>query len=302
MNAWQEELDNYKNYLLLERGLSKNSIESYLRDINKLVSFYENETEILSKNISDEGIKTFVYEISKTNYNKRSLARLLSSLKSFFLYLQIEDIRQDNPVESIETPKIGFYLPDFLSFQEIEMLIHAIDLGEPHGHRNLAILETLYGCGLRVSELLTIKLSDIFREEGFLKVTGKGNKQRLVPLSEYTLKHIDLYINGTRNHIKIMPNSKDILFLNRRGNHLSRVMVFLIIKELAEKSGVRKNISPHTFRHSYATHLLENGADLRSIQQLLGHESLTTTEIYTHVSNKKLRETILQYHPRNKTK
>ncbi len=300
MSSWENDLKDYKNYLLLERRLSKNSIESYLRDIKKLVSFFEEDKNISPKNITEENTKDFIYHISKTNYNKRSLARLLSSLKSFFTYLQIEEMRTDNPAEIIETPKIGFYLPDALSLQEINLLFDAIDLSEPQGHRNSAILETLYGCGLRVSELIQLKLSDFFPEEGFVKITGKGNKQRLVPISFHTLKYINLYIEGNRNKIKINAKCEDILFLNRRGNSLSRVMIFLIVKDLAEKSGVRKNISPHTFRHSYATHLLENGADLRSIQQMLGHESITTTEIYTHVSDKKMRETILLYHPRNK--
>ena len=302
MADWQKTLTDYKNYLMLERQLSKNSIESYLRDLQKLADYVGENKAILPKTISDEQVKDFVYQLNKTNYNKRSQARLLSSLKSFFLYLQLEEIRSDNPVEQIETPKIGFHLPDVLSLEEIEKLFSVIDLSEPQGHRNLAMLETLYGCGLRVSELIQLKLSDLFPKEGFLKVTGKGNKQRLVPLSDYTLKHINLYLSGIRNHLKINPTHEDILFLNQRGSALSRVMIFLIIKDLAEKSGVRKNISPHTFRHSYATHLLENGADLRSIQQLLGHESITTTEIYTHVSDKKMRETILKYHPRNKTK
>ncbi|MFA9289972.1 MAG: site-specific tyrosine recombinase XerD [Solirubrobacteraceae bacterium] len=297
---WQQELTNFKNYLFLERGLSKNTIESYVRDVKKLISFIKENHTLTPKNITQETLQEFIYQISKTDYNKRSQARLISSLKSFFVYLEIENIRVDNPINQIETPKIGFYLPDVLSVEEISLLIQAIDLSKPEGQRNLAILETLYGCGIRVSELVNLKLSDVYVDEGFIKVTGKGNKERLVPLSNYTLKYINLYLNYSRKSIKILPKYQDILFLNRRGVILSRVMIFTIIKNLKEIAGLTKKISPHTFRHSFATHLLENGADLRFIQQMLGHESISTTEIYTHINDNKMREAILLYHPRNK--
>jgi integrase/recombinase XerD len=242
-------------------------------------------------------VQRFIYEIAKT-VNPRSQARIISGLKGFFNYLVFEEYRIDNPMDLLESPKIGRKLPDTLSEPEIDTLIGAIDLSKPEGERNRAILETLYGCGLRVSELIGLKISDLFFEEGFIKVTGKGNKQRFVPIGTINIKYIDIYRNEIRIHQKIQKGHEDILFLNRRGKQLTRAMIFTIIKQLAEKIGLQKSISPHTFRHSFATHLLENGADLRAIQQMLGHESITTTEVYMHVDRSHLSDVMNKYHPR----
>lgn len=295
---WQETLNDYTLYLKIERGLALNSVENYERDIQKLISFLE-EHEIKKSpiNITDETIQQFVYEISK-QVNARSQSRIISGLRSFFDYLIFENYRKDNPTTLLETPKIGRKLPDTLSIKEIDLLLNKIDLSHPQGERNRAILETLYSCGLRVTELITLQISDLFFEEGFIRVIGKGDKQRFVPINMETQKYIVIYMNHIRNHIKIQKGFEDTLFLNRRGKQLTRNMIFLIIKELAEKAGVEKKVSPHTFRHSFATHLLENGADLRSIQQMLGHESITTTEIYMHVDKSFLKGVIEKYHPR----
>ena len=247
--------------------------------------------------ITDETIQQFVYEISKL-VNARSQSRIISGLRSFFDYLIFENYRKDNPTTLLETPKIGRKLPDTLSIKEIDLLLNKIDLSHPQGERNRAILETLYSCGLRVTELITLQISDLFFEEGFIRVIGKGDKQRFVPINVETQKYIVIYMNHIRNHIKVQKGYEDTLFLNRRGKQLTRNMIFLIVKELAEKAGVDKKVSPHTFRHSFATHLLENGADLRSIQQMLGHESITTTEIYMHVDKSFLKGVIEKYHPR----
>lgn len=241
--------------------------------------------------------KAFVYEVAK-HMNERSQARLISGLKSFFNYLVFEDYRETNPVDLIESPRIGRKLPDTLSLEEIDNLIAHIDLSKPEGERNRAMIDTLYSCGLRVSELITLNLSDLFFEEGFIKVTGKGNKQRFVPIAEHTQKLISIYKTEIRNHQDIKKGHEDTLFLNRRGRGLTRAMIFTIVKNLSEKSGLQKTISPHTFRHSFATHLLENGADLRAIQQMLGHESITTTEIYMHLDQTHLRDVVNQFHPR----
>ena len=295
---WQEALSEYRTYLKLEKSLSPNTIESYLRDLRKLESFSENPPmKVLSSDLDE-----FLYQYAKENFAPRSQARLISSVKSFFNYLQWEEWRADNPAELLETPKLGMKLPDTLSEKEIDQLIAQIDLSLPEGERNRAILETLYGCGLRVSELTELKLSDLFFEENFIRVIGKGNKQRLIPISNYTIKFINIYRNEIRVHIPIQKGFEDYLFLNRRGKKLTRVMIFTIIKQLTEKAGIRKKISPHTFRHSFATHLLKNGADLRSIQMMLGHESITTTEIYTHLDDTMIREAVLKYHPRNSEK
>lgn len=295
---WQEALSEYRTHLKLEKSLSPNTIESYLRDLRKLESFSENPPMKVSSSDLDE----FLYQYAKENFAPRSQARLISSVKSFFNYLQWEEWRADNPAELLETPKLGMKLPDTLSEKEIDQLIAQIDLSLPEGERNRAILETLYGCGLRVSELTELKLSDLFFEENFIRVIGKGNKQRLIPISNYTIKFINIYRNEIRVHIPIQKGFEDYLFLNRRGKKLTRVMIFTIIKQLTEKAGIRKKISPHTFRHSFATHLLKNGADLRSIQMMLGHESITTTEIYTHLDDTMIREAVLKYHPRNSEK
>ncbi len=295
---WHQAITQYQNYLRIERGLSQNSISNYSFDILKLLKWLENNSiEDSPISISESVLKKFIYDISKT-VNPRSQSRIISGLRGFFSFLIFEEYRETNPIERIESPKIGRKLPDTLSLDEINTLINAIDLSHPQGERNRAILETLYGCGLRVSEITELKISDLYFEEGFIKVTGKGNKQRFVPISPITIKYINLYKNLIRVHQNPKPEAEDTLFLNRRGNKLTRAMIFTIIKQLAVKAGIHKNISPHTFRHSFATHLLGNGADLRAIQQMLGHESITTTEIYTHIDKKHLAQIINTYHPR----
>lgn len=295
---WQHALKDYQLYLKIERGLSQNSIDSYVLDIKKLMLFLETNTVDSSPiKISSETIKEFIYEISKT-VNTRTQSRIISGLRSFFSYLMFEDYRTDNPLELIESPKTGRKLPDTLSEDEIDQIINAIDLSKPEGERNRAMLETLYGCGLRVSELTSLKLSDLFFEEGFIKVTGKGDKQRFVPILNSTQKYINIYRTEKRTHLNIQSGFEDTLFLNRRGKQLTRAMIFTIIKQLALKIDLKKSISPHTFRHSFATHLLQNNADLRSIQLMLGHESITTTEIYVHLDKSHLTDIIEKYHPR----
>lgn len=295
---WNAALKDFQHYLRLERGLSPNSIANYTFDVEKLMVFLE-EHEISASpiSISEEEIQQFIYDVAK-EMNARSQSRIISGLKSFFNFLIFEEYRTENPLELIESPKIGRKLPDTLSTEEIDKLVAAIDLGKPEGERNRAILETLYGCGLRVSELIGLKLSDLYFEEGFIKVTGKGNKQRFVPISPQTIKFIDLYTNHVRIHVPVRKEFKDTLFLNRRGAQLSRAMIFTLIRQLTDKAGIDKKVSPHTFRHSFATHLLENGADLRAIQQMLGHESITTTEIYMHVDRSHLKQVMETFHPR----
>lgn len=298
MKSWIKLMADYKSYLKIERGLSDNSVTNYLFDVQRLVDYLsEKQIDISPVNITDETIQQFIYHIA-AELNPRSRARIISGLKSFFNYLVFEDYRKDSPMELIEVPKIGRKLPDTLSTTEIDSLINAIDLSKDEGERNRAMLETLYSCGLRVSELISLKLSDLFFDEGFLKVTGKGNKQRFVPIGAFTQKYIAIYCSEVRNALNIQKGHEDTLFLNRRGKALTRAMVFTIIRNLAEKVGLHKTISPHTFRHSFATHLLENGADLRSIQLMLGHESITTTEIYMHLDRKFLNQVLNTYHPR----
>ena len=295
---WTTYIKSYQSYLRIERGMSKNTIDNYSFDIERLCLFLEeNSISVSPITISEETIQQFVYHIAK-QLNARSQARIISGLKSFFSYLIFEDYRSDNPLELIETPRIGRKLPDTLSIVDIDRLIAAIDLSSNEGERNRAMLETLYGCGLRVSELVTLKISDLFFEEGFIKITGKGNKQRFVPIGSYTQKYIEIYKDNIRSHLNIQKGHEDTLFLNRRGRQLTRAMIFTIIKDLAVKIDLNKTISPHTFRHSFATHLLENGADLRSIQLMLGHESITTTEIYVHLDRKHLSEIMNMFHPR----
>lgn len=278
--------------------MSKNTIENYTFDIERLCSFLVNNAiDVSPIKISEETLQQFIHHIAK-EVNPRSQSRIISGLKSFFLYLIFEDYRQDNPLELIEAPRIGRKLPDTLSLAEIDALIEAVDLSSDSGERNRTILETLYSCGLRVSELVSLKISDLFFDEGFIKITGKGNKQRFVPISPLTQKYIELYRNTVRNQMSIQKGFEDTLFLNRRGKQLTRAMIFTIIKDLAVKINLNKNISPHTFRHSFASHLLENGADLRSIQLMLGHESITTTEIYVHLDRKFLTQIMNTYHPR----
>lgn len=295
---WSHAISDYRNYLNLERGLSKNSIDSYSRDIQKLILFLEKqEISVSPTTISKEIVQQFVYEIAKT-VNPRSQARMISGLRSFFDYLVFEDYRKTNPTDLIESPKIGRKLPDTLSYDEISNIIKAIDLSKPHGERNRTILETLYACGLRVSELINLKISDLFFDEGFIRVIGKGNKQRFVPIYKKAQKHIQFYIRDIRIHIIPKKGFEDTVFLNRRGGALSRQMIFMILKEATMNAQITKKISPHTLRHSFATHLLENNADLRVIQQMLGHESITTTEVYVHLDKSHLKKVVEQFHPR----
>ncbi len=295
---WSQAIKDYNHYLRIERGLSDNSIINYTLDIQRLTSFLEDHTmEYSPISIEKDTLQEFIYETAKL-VNSNSQSRIISGLKSFFNYLIFEDYRDSNPMELIESPKIGRKLPDTLSLEEIDSIINSIDLSKPEGQRNKAIIETLYGCGLRVSELTELKISNLFFEEGFISVTGKGNKERFVPVGKITQKYITIYKTQIRIHLPIQKEFEDTLFLNRRGKQLTRAMIFTIVKRLVKKAGVHKNISPHTFRHSFATHLLENGADLKAIQLMLGHESITTTEIYMHVDRSHLTETINKYHPR----
>lgn len=300
---WLDALNDYQLYLKIERGLSENSLANYSYDIKKLIKFLEKNEMIISPiEIDYTVIQQFIYEISK-NVNARSQARIISGLRSFFSYLVFEDYRKINPLDHIESPKIGQKLPDTLSLEEINNLIGAVELTKEYngiriGERDRTILETLYSCGLRVSELTNLKISDLFFDEGFIKVTGKGDKQRFVPIGESTQKYITIYKDEVRSKINVQKEYKDTLFLNYRGRQLTRAMIFTIIKKLAEKINLNKVISPHTFRHSFATHLLENGADLRAIQLMLGHESITTTEIYMHVDRSHLRDVLKKFHPR----
>ena len=297
---WSEAIENYTNYLRFEKNASENTIEAYVSDLQKLQDFAEqNLMNITPITISYEHLQEFLYQISKINYSERTQARWISSIKGFFSFLLEDELREDNPSALLETPKLGLYLPDTLSLEEIEKLISATDENTDLAKRNRCMIEVLYGCGLRVSELTELQISNINFKENYLKIQGKGDKVRFVPLADYTADFIKNYINNIRSKQKINPKHSDILFLNSRGAQISRQMVFLIIKEIVRKAGIQKNISPHTFRHSFATHLLQNGADLRFIQEMLGHSSITTTEIYTHLNTEELHETILKYHPRN---
>ena len=300
---WQNVLKDYTYYLKIERGLSKNSIVNYEYDLKKLVNYLDlNDMTVSPIDIDHHAVQEFIYAVSKS-HNARSQSRIISGLRSFFSYLVFEDYRTTNPLDLIESPKIGRKLPDTLSLADIDRLIDAIDLTHEYnnvriGERDRTILETLYSCGLRVSELTSLKISDLFFDEGFIKVTGKGDKQRFVPIGYSTQKIINTYIKDVRIMINVQQQYKDTLFLNHRGKQLTRAMIFTIIKRLAEKINLNKTISPHTFRHSFATHLLENGADLRAIQLMLGHESITTTEIYMHVDRSHLKEVLNKFHPR----
>ena len=295
---WKNALHDYQLFLKIERGLSKNTIDSYTRDLEKLIHFLSaNDITLSPITIDKKIIQEFIYQKAK-EINSKSQARLISGLRSFFDYLVFEEYRKTNPTDLIESPKIGIKLPDTLSEEDINSLISAIDLTHPQGERNKTIIETLYSCGLRVSELINLKISDLFFEEGFIKVTGKGNKERLAPIGSKAIKYISLYINEVRVHQKIKKDQQDYVFINNRGSKLTRVMIFTIIKKLVTIAGIQKKISPHTFRHSFATHLIEGGADLRAVQEMLGHESITTTEIYTHLDKDYLRSNLMQFHPR----
>jgi len=296
---WKNFIEDYLHFLKLERGLSENSILAYQQDVIKLVQFLDvQEIEISPVEIQKEVIQKFIYEVSKI-VEVRTQARIISGLKSFFDFLIFENYRKENPLDLIEAPKIGRKLPDTLTIEEIDELIGLIDFTKAEAQRNHTLLETLYSCGLRVSELVTLKISDLFFEEEFIRVIGKGNKQRLIPIAKETQRLIETYINESRGLLKIDPAHTDTLFLNRRGKGLTRVMIFTIIKRLKELSSITKTISPHTFRHSFATHLLENGANLRAIQQMLGHESITSTEIYLHLDKTHLRNAVELFHPRS---
>jgi integrase/recombinase XerD len=298
--SWISTIKGFKSYLQLELSLSQNSIEAYLRDVEKFVQYLElQEIDVAPEKVEQNQVEGFLQWISEVGLNARSQARILSGLKAFFKYLLIEDIIELAPTELLESPKIGRKLPEVLSIEEINQIINAVDLSKDEGERNKAMLEVLYSCGLRVSELISLKISDLLLDEGFIRVIGKGDKERITPIGSVAIKHIKIYVNTKRNHMnKIDKDSEDILFLNRRGKQLTRVMIFTIIKKLAEKAGITKTVSPHTFRHSFATHLVEGGADLRAIQEMLGHESITTTEIYTHLDREYLRQAILDFHPR----
>ena len=294
---WNESILDYSHYLKIERGLSSHTIQNYIRDVKKLISFIDKKKITCTPiEINEDLIQQFIYEIAK-EISPRSQARIISGLRSYFDYLIFENYRESNPTDLIETPKIGVKLPDTLSEQEINSLISAIDLSKAEGERNRAMLETMYSCGLRVSELIHLKISDLFFEEGFIKIVGKGNKERFVPIHSSAQNYIMLYMNEIRSHLSIKKGFEDTLFLNRRGKSLSRQMIFMILKALAIKINLNKKISPHTFRHSFATHLLKNGADLRAIQQMLGHESITTTEVYVHLDTSYLKKIVEKYHP-----
>lgn len=299
---WKSILKGFKAYLQLERSLSENSVDAYLRDMAKLEQYCELQGVLVQpEKLTQQQLEQFLIYVSEYGLSARTQARTLSGLKAFYKYLSIEDVIEDNPTELLEAPKIGRKLPDVLSVEEINKLINAIDLSKAEGERNKAILETMYSCGLRVSELVNLKLSNLNFNEGFIHVIGKGSKERIVPIGSIAIKHINIYIKAVRNHQQnIKKGNEDVVFLNRRGSKLTRVMIFTIIKQLCEKSGINKTISPHTLRHSFATHLVEGGADLRAVQEMLGHESITTTEIYTHLDRDYLRQAILDFHPRSK--
>lgn len=297
--AWDLYIKSFKTYLQIERSLSANSIAAYIRDIKKLAAFVdEKHPGLKPESIDQELLHGFIQWINGPEISARSQARIISGIRCFYKFLLIENKVNNDPTQLLDMPQLGHNLPDTLSIEEINSLIDAIDLSTSEGQRNRAIIETLYGCGLRVSELTSIKISDIYFNEGFVRITGKGNKERLVPIGREALKQINIYLKQIRPKQKIKKGSEDILFLNRRGTMLSRVMIFNISKKYAEVAGIRKSISPHTFRHSFATHLIEGGADLRAIQEMLGHASITTTEIYTHLNRQYLRSVILDFHPR----
>lgn len=296
--SWENSIKEFKYYLKVERSLADNSVNAYIRDIRKLADF-SSKIKVNELNISVNEIREFIADLNSKNISARSQARIISGVKAFFKYLIIEDYITNDPTMLIENPKIGLKLPEVLSVGEIELIISSIDLSNKQGERNRAILETLYSCGLRVTELINLKISNINFKEGYIKVIGKGDKERLTPIGSNALKYISIYVNEVRIHQKISKNHEDFVFLNNRGSKLSRVMIFTLIKRIVDKVGIKKKVSPHTFRHSFATHLIEGGADLRAVQEMLGHESITTTEIYTHLDRDYLRSNIMQFHPRS---
>lgn len=297
---WEDSKKGFENFLRLEKSLSQNSIAAYVNDINKLMVFLDGSFKKLApEKVKLNHLRSFVEHLNDRGVSPRTQARTISGIKSFFKYLLIEGKIQGDPTTLLESPKIGRKLPDVLTMEEIDTIIDAVDLEKPEGQRNKAMLETLYSCGLRVSELVNLKVTNLFFEQGFVKVEGKSEKERLVPVSEKAVVEINKYLGGYRKTLRISPESENVLFLNRRGKKLSRVMIFTIIKNLAQKVGMDKKISPHTFRHSFATHLISGGADLRAVQEMLGHESILTTEIYTHLDRDYLKSTISQFHPRS---
>ncbi|HPH82389.1 MAG TPA: site-specific tyrosine recombinase XerD [Flavobacteriales bacterium] len=296
---WSSSIKGFKAFLKLERSLSPNSVEAYERDVEKLWQFFEvHGLSVSPENVQPEHLKGLVKWVAELGMQPRSQARMISGLKSFYKYLLLENLIQTDPCDQLDSPKLGRKLPDTLDVQDIDALIGVIDLSKAEGERNRAILETLYSCGLRVSELVNLKISDLHLNNGFVKVVGKGNKERIVPAGSVVKKRLEDYLGQIRNHVPVKMGEEDIVFLNRRGKRLTRVMVFLMIKDLAKKIGLKKKISPHTFRHSFATSLVEGGADLRAVQEMLGHESITTTEIYTHLDREYLRQVITEFHPR----
>lgn len=298
--TWDEKIKDFEIFLRFERNFSENTLDAYVRDIKKLKEYAKEDlANVGPDSIGYENLQEYIFNLSKQKFSERSQARWISSIKAFFKFLLEDEYREDNPAALLEGPKLGLYLPDTLSLPDINKIIAAIEVNTDLGKRNHCIIEVLYGCGLRVSELIDLKISNINFKEQYIKVNGKGNKTRFVPLADYTADLLESYIKEVRSKGKINKKYEDTLFLNSRGTSMSRVIVFLIIKELTDKAGVNKKISPHTFRHSFATHLLQNGADLRYIQEMLGHSSITTTEIYTHLKTEELRDVILSYHPRN---
>ena len=297
---WDIYIKEFTAYLELEKSLSENSVQAYLRDTVKLKQFLEINNEIKDPSkVTSQDISALLVFIQELGMSSFSQARILSGIRAFFAYLRMENLIEINPCDTVDAPKLGRKLPDTLEFHEIEKILSVIDLSKPEGARNRAMLETLYSSGLRVSELIGLRISNLYFTDGFIKVTGKGDKERLVPIGSDAIKFNKIYMNEIRNHVEIVKGFENFLFLNRRGKSLSRVMVFLMIKEFAARAGVKKNISPHTFRHSFATHLIEGGADLRAVQTMLGHESITTTEIYTHLDRDYLKQIIKEFHPRS---
>ena len=297
--SWKSHINGFRSFLQIEKSLSTNSVSAYESDLEKLLQFLEVKGKKVSpKKIQSKDIREFMQWIALMGLSAKSQSRILSGIKAFFRYLILEDELKQNPTDLIEAPKVGRKLPDTLSLKEVITLLESVDLSHPQGERNRAMLEVLYGCGLRVSELINLKLTDWHQNEGFVKVIGKGNKQRLAPIGSIAEKHLTTYLQQIRSHQKRVKGHENFIFLNRNGKQLSRVMVFYIIKDLAIKNNIQKKISPHTFRHSFATHLIEGGADLRAVQEMLGHESITTTEIYTHLDRDYLKEAIITHHPR----
>ncbi len=298
--SWESEIKAFKNYLKLERGLSDNSIYAYINDLYKLIHFLrDNNLEIDPLSITLEELNSMIEWTNEQGISPRTQARIISGIKSFYKFLLIEEKINKDPTALLEAPKIGRKLPDFLTVEEVDLIINSVDMSKAEGQRNKAILETIYSCGLRVSELTNLKISNLFFDAGFIKIDGKGRKERLIPIGRRAIDEIELYLNNNRHLLKINPEDEDILFLNRRGKKLSRVMIFTIIKNITKELNFSKNVSPHTLRHSFATHLIEGGANLRAVQEMLGHESIITTEIYTHLDREYLKDTISNFHPRS---